>query len=231
MRKRPDTSVDEPLDIFSDERLANALAGATRPTTADSAEPQPPLPARPIPAVPPETRASEPEPDAAAHQSPPTTTDRNFRKRRARKPAPPEKPTPPEPNVPLRFRVPQTLRSEFQKFKAELAAVLGGVALDDSNLARPLVEHFLVEHRERILEEAAAFRGQLKTPPERRCRRDGGVRSPDRRYLQPGPPAPLPRRHVGERGFVSLGHTAPHVRVFRYTPRRRSGFWVHRSGF
>ena len=53
MRKRPGTSVDEPLDIFSDERFANALAGATRPTTADSAEPQPPLPARPIPAVPP----------------------------------------------------------------------------------------------------------------------------------------------------------------------------------
>ena len=43
--------------------------------------------------------------------------------------------------------------------------MLGGVALDDSNLARPLVEHFLVEHRERILEEAAAFRGQLKRPP------------------------------------------------------------------
>ena len=67
--------------------------------------------------------------------------------------------------MPLKFRVPQSLRSEFHRFKAELAAVLGGVALDDSNLARPLVELFLVEQSERILKEASTFRGQIKRPP------------------------------------------------------------------
>ena len=96
--------------------------------------------------------------------SPPATT-RISRKSRAAKPTSSESPLPLEPNVPLKFRVPQTLRSEFHRFKAELAAVLGGVALDDSNLARPLVELFLVEQRDRILEEAAAFRGLLKRPP------------------------------------------------------------------
>jgi len=60
--------------------------------------------------------------------------------------------------------VPQTLRSEFHRFKADLAAELG-VALDDSNLARPLVEIFLIEQRERVLEEAGAFRGRIKRPP------------------------------------------------------------------
>ena len=43
--------------------------------------------------------------------------------------------------------------------------MLGGVALDDSNLARPLVEFFLVEQGDRILEEAAAFRGHIRRPP------------------------------------------------------------------
>lgn len=66
--------------------------------------------------------------------------------------------------MPLKFRVPQTLRSDFQTFKAELSAVLGGVALDDSNLGRPLLEHFLLDQRERILEAAGAFRGKLRRP-------------------------------------------------------------------
>jgi hypothetical protein len=81
--------------------------------------------------------------------------------------APVEEPEPEpllEPNVPLKFRVPQTLRSEFQTFKAELSAALGGIALDDSNLGRPLLEHFLVEQRERILESAGAFKGRLRRP-------------------------------------------------------------------
>jgi hypothetical protein len=69
-----------------------------------------------------------------------------------------------EPNVPLKFRVPQTLRSEFQTFKAELSAALGGVALDDSNLGRPLLEHFLVDQRDRIIEAAVGFKGKLRRP-------------------------------------------------------------------
>jgi len=86
------------------------------------------------------------------------------RKGRAEAAEEPEPEELPEPNVPLKFRVPQTLRSEFQTFKAELSAALGGVVLDDSNLGRPLLEHFLVEQRERIIETAAAFKGKLRRP-------------------------------------------------------------------
>jgi hypothetical protein len=49
-------------------------------------------------------------------------------------------------------------------FKAELSAALGGVSLDDSNIARPLLEEFLVEYRERILEAAQAFEDSLVRP-------------------------------------------------------------------
>ena len=162
MRRRPATPPDEPLDIFEDDRFRVALAGATQPAHADAAEPPTPSPApNPTPAPPTEElarerdatrrpRASRPAQRAARGRAIPTAADQT--------------PRPREQNVPIRFRVPQTLRSEFQTFKAELSAALGGIALDDSNLARPLVEHFLVEHRERILEEAVAFRGQLKRP-------------------------------------------------------------------
>ena len=148
MRKPPPHIPDEPLDIFDDERFANALAGATRPTAAAPNTPKPPQPVSAVPAAlaaEPPSRASTPLP--------------------APRPAAAPTPSLPEPNVPLKFRVPQSLRSEFHRFKAELAAVLGGVALDDSNLARPLVELFLVEQGERILKEASAFRGQIKRPP------------------------------------------------------------------
>ena len=86
------------------------------------------------------------------------------RKGRAEAEQEPEPEKLPEPNVPLKFRVPQTLRSEFQTFKAEFSAALGGVVLDDSNLGRPLLEHFLVDQRDRILEAAAGFKGKLRRP-------------------------------------------------------------------
>ena len=163
MRRRPANAPDDPLDIFNDERFTTALAGATQPTTVPaSTESARSRPADPPRAAPTETPAVKP---VARRKSPPTTRAQRASTGRVARPAAAETPPLPEPNVPIRFRVPQTLRSEFQKFRAELSAVLGGVALDDSNLARPLVEHFLVEHRERILEEAAAFRGQLKRPP------------------------------------------------------------------
>ena len=159
MRRRPGSASDDPLDIFDDERFIAALAGATQPAATAPTEPVPSA----APAAPTEKPARKPA--IARRWPPPARPDQRATRGRATRPAATETPPPPEPNVPIRFRVPQTLRSEFQTFKAELAAVLGGVALDDSNLARPLVEHFLVEHRERILEEAAAFRGQLKRPP------------------------------------------------------------------
>ena len=158
MRRRPGSASDNPLDIFDDERFTAALAGATQPAAAPPTGPAP----SPPPAAPTEKPARKP---AIARRWSPARPDQRATRGRATRPAATETPPPPEPNVPIRFRVPQTLRSEFQTFKAELSAALGGVALDDSNLARPLVEHFLVEHRERILEEAAAFRGQLKRPP------------------------------------------------------------------
>ena len=162
MRRRPADAPDDPLDIFDDERFTAALAGATQPTAPASPEPAPFRAADGPRGAPTEAPAAKP---VATRRSPPTTREQRASTGRAARPAAAETPPPPEPNVPIRFRVPQTLRSEFQKFRAELSAVLGGVALDDSNLARPLVEHFLVEHRERILEEAVAFRGQLKRPP------------------------------------------------------------------
>lgn len=179
MPKRRPTASSQPLDIFEDKRLNSAMEAATSPVPPAAAEPERGLPApgpaqetresalrsvpsRPerAPEAPPETSVSEPRtaPEAAAKEAP------NARKGRANGTEAPEVEEPPEPNVPLKFRVPQTLRSEFHTFKAELSAALGGIALDDSNLARPLVEYFLVEQRERILEEAAAFRGKLKRP-------------------------------------------------------------------
>ena len=162
MRKRPANTAGDPLDIFADERFSRALSGATQPhppASAQTPEPsQSPSTPHPLsgverstdPDIPPQQRTPRAEHQASegrVHHLGATQTR-----------------APPEPNVTLRFRVPQTLRSEFQTFKAELAAVLGGVALDDSNLARPLLEHFLVEYRTRILEEAATFRGRLKRP-------------------------------------------------------------------
>ena len=178
-KRRPNNAV-EPLDIFSSPRLGAAMAAATSP--------EPILP--PAPAAPPQLRSGEPEearysvlrtvPEPASERTEaelrgpaepvsaaPEPTSRPAPKARKGRAAPVEEPEPeplPESNVPLKFRVPQTLRSDFQTFKAELSAVLGGVALDDSNLGRPLLEHFLLDQRERILEAAGAFRGKLRRP-------------------------------------------------------------------
>ena len=162
MRKRPHDTADDPLDIFEDERFSRALAGATELTAPASVDPgEPPEP----PGTPDTSSRIERtlEPDVAPEPRTPRAVAPS-REGRARSPRAAQTRPPPEPNVTLRFRVPQTLRSDFQTFKAELAAVLGGVALDDSNLARPLFEQFLVEHKARILEEAAGLRGQLKRP-------------------------------------------------------------------
>ena len=154
MRKSPPITPDDPLDIFADERFATALAGATRPIEAAPTAPEPPDPGRTLP-------AALADGDASRTSAPVTTTQLDRKGR----PATAQIPSLPEPNVPLKFRVPRSLRSEFHRFKAELAAALGGVALDDSNLARPLVELFLIEQGERIIEEASAFHGRLKRPP------------------------------------------------------------------
>ena len=55
------------------------------------------------------------------------------------------------------------MRSDYKRFTAELAAALG-VTVDDSNVGRPLIEHFLGEQSERILEIARTHAGTLKRP-------------------------------------------------------------------
>jgi len=122
---------------------------------------------RSVPRAPEPAREEAPERASAAAESAPKpleTAALKTRKGRAEEAEEPEPEELPEPNVPLKFRVPQTLRSEFQTFKAELSAALGGVVLDDSNLGRPLMEQFLVDQRERILEAAGAFKGKLRRP-------------------------------------------------------------------
>ena len=143
---------DEPLDIFNNERLTSALAGAIEPTSP------------PVSAPVRTPRAHTARVDAVAPAASRAISSAQVG-RRPRGVSAEAAVALPEPNVPLKFRVPQSLRSEFHRFKAELAAALGGVALDDSNLARPLVELFLVEQSERILEEASVYRGQIKRPP------------------------------------------------------------------
>ncbi len=178
-KRRPNNAV-EPLDIFSSPRLGAAMIAATSPEPLPPPTPPAPLQLRSSEAA--EARFStvrsisepapereEPEVEAPRERAAvaPDTASRPTPKTRKGRAAPVEEPEPEpllEPNVPLKFRVPQTLRSEFQTFKAELSAALGGVALDDSNLGRPLLEHFLVEQRERILESAGAFKGRLRRP-------------------------------------------------------------------
>jgi len=179
MPKRRPVSATEPLDIFENPRLSSAMAAATSPEplpapasraregAPEEAEPATatslrsvPRPAEPALREPVEEPSSAP---GAPHRQLETEAARG-RKGRAEEAEEPEPEELPEPNVPLKFRVPQTLRSEFQTFKAELSAVLGGVVLDDSNLGRPLVEQFLVDQRDRILEAAGAFKGKLRRP-------------------------------------------------------------------
>lgn len=179
MPKRRPSSTIEPLDIFESPRLSNAMAAATSPEPlappASQAQELAPeegdsAPATALRSVPrtPESAPSEPaeEPSVTAESAPKQagTTAAKRRKGRAEAGEEPEPEELPEPNVPLKFRVPQTLRSEFQTFKAEFSAALGGVVLDDSNLGRPLLEHFLVDQRDRILEAAAGFKGKLRRP-------------------------------------------------------------------
>jgi len=175
MPKRRPNSTTEPLDIFSNPRLTTAMTAATspEPLAPQSSEPAQTTPRETIDQ--PETslrsvsRPAELDAEAGTQRSvtdleAPSKPATKARKGRAE---PVEEQEPEqllEPNVPLKFRIPQTLRSEFQTFKAELSAALGGVVLDDSNLGRPLLEHFLVDQRDRILEAAEGFRGKLRRP-------------------------------------------------------------------
>ena len=145
------------IDIFNDDRLSTAAAAATAPLIP---EPAP-------------SELRYPQSSEIEAENSPRTPELGQGKggvgqgaQASSEAAPVTAPLPEapvEPNVPLKFRVPQSMRSDFQTFKAELSAVLG-VALDDSNLGRPLIENILAEQKERILEAAEGFRGRLKRP-------------------------------------------------------------------
>jgi hypothetical protein len=176
MPKRRPNSAIEPLDIFSSPRLGAAIAAATSPEPLPPPALEPPVqlrsneldPVRPsgLRTVPAPEPARIEAPEKVAFEAPEAAHEPVSKARKGRAASAPEPEPEPvlEPNVPLKFRVPQTLRSEFQTFKAELSAALGGVALDDSNLGRPLLEHFLVDQRDRILEAAGAYKGRLRRP-------------------------------------------------------------------
>lgn len=174
----------EPIDIFADERLQSAMTAAIAPTIA------PVTPVSNDLAVNPDRRAGEgaapllppaplalapmPEPEVTATAPPEPQSARQTRVRENSQPEvrPTEEgaldlPEAPEANVGFKFRVPQSLRSDFESFKAELSAALGGVRLDDSNLARPILERFLVEERDAILQVAKENRGRLRRPANR----------------------------------------------------------------
>ncbi len=184
MPKRPPRG-SGPIDIFDDEigRAADAVKAATAPAVAPpSAAPSPPAsengseapqPSSPkVVSLPPSTEALPQDTPEKASLAP--------QKRRAKNPtreapktetapqAAPETASPaPEPNVGLKFRVPQSVKSDFQTFIAELSAALGGVSLDDSNIGRPVLELLLLEHRGRILQAAKEHRGELRRPTNR----------------------------------------------------------------
>ena len=178
MPKRRPTSTIEPLDIFDSPRLSNAIASATSseplgpPVSGaqESAAKEGKSDLRPVPSAPESAPAERAKQPSQATEPAPKQLETEVAKSRKGRAEAEEEPEPeklPEPNVPLKFRVPQTLRSEFQTFKAEFSAALGGVVLDDSNLGRPLLEHFLVDQRDRILEAAAGFKGKLRRPRAR----------------------------------------------------------------
>ena len=175
MPKRRPTSTIEPLDIFDSPRLGNAIAAATRseplgPPVSGAQESAPKdveSDLRSVPSAPESAPVEQAKQPSEATEPAPKQLETEVAKSRKGRAEAEQEPEPeklPEPNVPLKFRVPQTLRSEFQTFKAEFSAALGGVVLDDSNLGRPLLEHFLVDQRDRILEAAAGFKGKLRRP-------------------------------------------------------------------
>lgn len=171
----------EPIDIFADERLQSAMSAAIAPSAAPvvepALEPEPVLVPRREEGVStpaPLTLALAPEPAAPITTSPEPERPRETRVRAKSRPEvePIEDASLAaseaiEANVGFKFRVPQSLRSDFESFKAELSAALGGVRLDDSNLARPILERFLVEERDAILQVAKENRGRLRRPANR----------------------------------------------------------------
>ena len=187
MPKRRPKKPSDVGDIFDDDRFDQAMQSATAPTeppvatAITSSGPAPAPQSRPDP----HKVVSMPEraahADAAAEPKtkkpnawqtvsvePQKAPESQSAVARPPKPAAPETPqeeaiSAHEPHVTLKLRVPQGMRADFKRFTAELGGVLG-VTVDDSNIGRPLIEHFLNEQRDRILEVARSERSRLKRP-------------------------------------------------------------------
>ena len=158
------------IDIFSNERLTAAMTAATAPDIEEEAPVKEPKAKAPTP-IPvreamPEAKAAVPAPTPVGKKVVEPQQDANSAVEDSSSEEAPAASL--EQNVGLKFRVPQSLRSHFMSFKAEFSAALGGIALDDSNPGSvPLLERFLVNERERILEVAKQYRGELTRPTNR----------------------------------------------------------------
>lgn len=184
----------EPFDIFGDERLGVAMQAATAPqsapTPSDATAPAragksdeepatgtgaPPTkggqPAREKETLSPrlgspERAAKTPEERATRSGAKSTLEVETAREKRTRPAAASAPASEPESHVPLKFEVPRSMRAEFQAFRAELGAALGGIALDNSNIGRAVLARLLGPDRARILDAAR------RSDPLRRPRND-----------------------------------------------------------
>lgn len=163
MGKRPAPGLRRPLDIFVERDIAGALealSGATATPQSVREAPSTPPAESPTPAIrlkaPASSPLEAPKEDAPSARS--TLEDANT--------------VPPEPikrlrqrHIGMKLKLPATMRSQFQTFKAEFSTALGGVFVEDSNIGRSLFEILLAgDDREKILEVARDRAGSLRRP-------------------------------------------------------------------
>lgn len=155
----------QPFDIFGDERLGAAMQAATAIDASEAARSREPESEakRTLKEAP---SAGQAGPiSAAAGQAPPRAA--RAVERALAPPATQAAALPAssiEDHVPLKFEVPRSMRAEFQAFRAELGAALGGVALDNSNIGRAILARLLGPERARVLGAARAMAGTLQRP-------------------------------------------------------------------
>jgi len=170
MAKRPSSQAAAVLDIFADESLARAQDALQAATAPVRKIPLPQAPKAPRTEAPRATATQKPEkaPEKLTAASKPSGGGEES------PPEEPRSPSAPEPlarkverNVGMKLRLPQSMKADFQTFKAELSTALGGTYIEDSNIGRPLIELLLADDRERILEVAREHRDTLRRPINR----------------------------------------------------------------
>lgn len=150
----------QPFDIFGDDRLEAAMQAATAPGegAGEAVAPREVAKREQVP-----TQA--PRSAAAAAVAPPSPAPPLPAQAAARQPDPASVPARGiEDHVPFKFEVPRSIRAEFQAFRAELGAALGGVALDNSNIGRAVLARLLGPERKAVLAAARRASGTLTRP-------------------------------------------------------------------